>query len=39
MTVTLDGIEQRDPVIPLADDHREHAVEVRMAKDREQGIG
>jgi cellobiose phosphorylase len=39
MTVTLDGIEQSDPVIPLADDRREHAVEVRMAKDREQGIG
>ena len=38
-TVTLDGVEQRDPVIPLADDHREHTVEVRMAKDREQGIG
>ena len=39
MTVTLDGIEQSDPVIPLADDRREHAVEVRMARDREQGIG
>ena len=32
VTVVLDGIEQREPVIPLADDRREHAVEVRMAK-------
>jgi cellobiose phosphorylase len=33
MTVTLDGIQQRDPLIPLTDDHREHAVEVFIAKD------
>ena len=38
ITVTLDGLEQSDPVIPLADDHRD-AVEVRMARDREQDIG
>ncbi len=30
MTVTVDGVEQQDPVIPLADDRREHLVEVRM---------
>jgi cellobiose phosphorylase len=36
MTVTLDGIEQADPVIPLVDDHREHAVEVRIARDGNQ---
>ncbi len=28
MRVTLDGIAQRDPVIPLTDDRAEHAVEV-----------
>jgi cyclic beta-1,2-glucan synthetase len=28
MTVTLDDIAQRDPVIPLTDDRTEHAVEV-----------
>jgi cellobiose phosphorylase len=33
MTVALDGVEQQDPVIPLTDDHREHTVEVRMARD------
>jgi cellobiose phosphorylase len=33
MTVTLDGIQQRDPLIPLTDDHREHAVEVLITKD------
>jgi cellobiose phosphorylase len=32
-TVALDGAPQRDPVIPLADDHREHDVEVRIASD------
>ena len=31
-TVVLDGIEQHDAVIPMADDHREHAVEVRIAQ-------
>jgi cyclic beta-1,2-glucan glucanotransferase len=30
MTVTVDGIEREDRVIPLVDDHREHPVEVRM---------
>jgi cellobiose phosphorylase len=29
-TVTVDGVEQPSPVIPLADDRREHAVEVRI---------
>jgi cellobiose phosphorylase len=29
-TVTVDGVEQPAPVIPLADDRREHAVEVRI---------
>ena len=31
MQVLLDGVEQPDPVIPLADDRREHTVEVRLA--------
>ena len=31
MTVILDGIQQRDPVIPLADDRIEHTVDVRIA--------
>ena len=35
MTVALDGIEQHDPVIPLADDRREHTVDVRIARDGE----
>ena len=30
MQVTVDGVHQPDPVIPLVDDHREHAVEVRL---------
>jgi cyclic beta-1,2-glucan synthetase len=29
--VVLDGVEQHDPVIPLTDDHQEHAVEVHIA--------
>jgi cellobiose phosphorylase len=33
-TVVLDGVEQHDPVIPLTDDRREHAVEVRIAASR-----
>jgi hypothetical protein len=33
-TVVVDGIEQRVPVIPLADDRREHTVEVRVAPRR-----
>jgi cyclic beta-1,2-glucan synthetase len=28
--VTVDGVDQPDPVIPLVDDRREHAVEVRL---------
>ena len=28
--VTVDGVEQQDPVIPLFDDRREHSVEVRV---------
>jgi cyclic beta-1,2-glucan synthetase len=28
--VTVDGVDQPDAVIPLVDDHREHAVEVRL---------
>jgi cellobiose phosphorylase len=31
MSVTVDGIEQQDKVIPLVDDHQEHSVEVRIA--------
>jgi len=30
MRVTLDGIEQPEPIIPLVDDHQEHTAEVRM---------
>jgi len=30
MSVTLDGVEQPDNTIPLADDHREHTAEVRI---------
>jgi cellobiose phosphorylase len=30
VTVTVDGVEQQNPVIPLADDRREHEVEVRI---------
>jgi cellobiose phosphorylase len=29
--VTLDGVERDDATIPLVDDHREHAVEVRIS--------
>ena len=29
--VTVDGVEQPDPAIPLVDDRREHAVEVRLS--------
>ena len=32
--VTVDGIERPDPVIPLVDDHQEHAVEVKIAGER-----
>ena len=32
MTVAVDGVEQHDPVIPLADDRREHDVEVRIGR-------
>jgi hypothetical protein len=30
MSVTVDGVEQRDKAVPLVDDHLEHFVEVRM---------
>ena len=30
MTVTVDGIDRPDRVIPLVDDQREHSVEVTM---------
>jgi cellobiose phosphorylase len=30
MSVTLDGDRRPDPAIPLVDDHRDHAVEVRI---------
>jgi hypothetical protein len=36
MTVSVDGVEQHAPVIPLADDRREHIVEVRIARDGRQ---
>jgi cyclic beta-1,2-glucan synthetase len=29
--VTVDGVEQDDPAIPLVDDHQEHSVEVEIA--------
>jgi cellobiose phosphorylase len=32
MTVTLDDVVQESSVLPLADDRREHRVEVRMGK-------
>ncbi len=32
--VTVDNVEQHDPVIPLIDDHREHSVEVRVRDAR-----
>ncbi len=31
--VTVDGVERPDPAIPLVDDRREHAVEVRYRTD------
>ncbi|MFZ0254275.1 MAG: glucoamylase family protein, partial [Gammaproteobacteria bacterium] len=31
MGVTVDGVEQDDPIIPLVDDHWEHTVEVRVS--------
>jgi cyclic beta-1,2-glucan synthetase len=34
MSVTVDGIEQQDKVIPLVDDHQEHSVEVRISAAR-----
>jgi cellobiose phosphorylase len=30
--VTVDGVEQHDPAIPLVDDRQEHAVEVRIGR-------
>ena len=33
-TVTVDGVEQRDPAIPLIDDRQEHTVEVRLSASR-----
>jgi cyclic beta-1,2-glucan synthetase len=30
MTVTVDGVDRDDEVVPLADDRREHSVEVRI---------
>ena len=35
--VTVDGVERPDPAIPLVDDRREHAVEVRIAGGRGEG--
>jgi cellobiose phosphorylase len=34
MSVTVDGVEQRDAAIPLVDDRRDHSVEVRIAVNR-----
>jgi cellobiose phosphorylase len=34
MSVTLDGVERDDGIIPLVDDRQEHSVEVRMARPR-----
>jgi cyclic beta-1,2-glucan synthetase len=31
--VTVDGVPQQDKTIPLVDDHREHAVEVKVPAD------
>ena len=36
LSVTLDGVEQPDKTIPLADDRQEHAVEVRIELARRQ---
>jgi len=33
MTVTVDGEERSDLMIPLTDDHREHLVEVVLRAD------
>jgi len=30
MSVTVDGVERPDQVIPLVDDHKDHFVEVRI---------
>jgi cellobiose phosphorylase len=30
MSVTVDGLERHDKVIPLVDDHQEHSVEVKI---------
>ena len=32
--VTVDGVEQLKPAIPLVDDRREHAIEVRLSAGR-----
>ena len=34
VAVVLDGVEQRDSVIPLADDRREHNVDVKVPESR-----
>jgi cyclic beta-1,2-glucan synthetase len=34
--ITVDGVEQRDDVIPLVDDRKEHAVEVRIQRAQSQ---
>jgi len=39
MAVVLDGVEQRDPFIPLADDRREHNVDVRVPGNAPKGVG
>jgi cyclic beta-1,2-glucan synthetase len=38
MKVTVDGVERQDRAIPLVDDHQEHAVEVRLAPIRREGV-
>ncbi|MCC9000327.1 MAG: cyclic beta 1-2 glucan synthetase, partial [Candidatus Contendobacter sp.] len=35
--VTVDGVERYDSVIPLVDDHQEHAVEVKLSGGRGEG--
>jgi len=35
--VTVDGVEQPNPLIPLVDDRREHAVEARISSGRSAG--
>jgi len=32
--VTVDGVEQQDEFVPLADDRLEHAVEVRICRNQ-----